>query len=70
MTNPDREKNIGRFTDDLEVDLAVKEAVRIALAEHKRKGNTIAVWYAGEDRMIKPEDIQIPVDSSNEKVGP
>ena len=67
MKKADREKLIGRFSDDQEVDSAVKEAVRQALAEHKRKGNTIAVWGAGEVRIVKPDEIQVPGEDAVEQ---
>lgn len=59
MSAEEREKLVGRFSDDAEVDSAVKEAVRQALAEHKRKGNPIVVWDEGAVRIVKPEEIRL-----------
>ena len=51
-----------RFTDDAEVDHAVKKAVRRALADHKRKGSAIAVWGEGQVRIVTAEEIQVTDD--------
>lgn len=64
MEPQEREKVVNRFVDDEEVDTAVKEAVRRALAEHKRKGNAIAVWEEGEVRIVSPEEIQVPEEDA------
>lgn len=46
-----------RFQADDEVDSVVKRAVRMALAEHKRKNQSVAVWREGEVVMLEPKDI-------------
>jgi hypothetical protein len=39
--------------------MALKEAVAEALAEHKRQGNSIAVWRNGKTVWIPPEEIVV-----------
>ncbi|MBP8699839.1 MAG: hypothetical protein KBH82_12485 [Syntrophorhabdaceae bacterium] len=40
--------------------MALKEAVAEALAEHKRRGQPIAVWRNNKAVLIPPEEIVIP----------
>ena len=42
------------------VEAAVQEAVREALLQHKRAGNTVVSWRDGKIELIPPE--KIPVD--------
>jgi hypothetical protein len=44
------------------VEAAIRKAVREALLQHKRGGQPIAVWRAGELVWIPPEEIEIPDD--------
>ena len=48
------------FGDDDRLDYLAKEAVRDVLREHKRLGQSVAVWQDGEVVTLAPEDI--PVD--------
>jgi hypothetical protein len=41
-------------------EMALKEAVAEALAEHKRRGNPIAVWRNGQAVWVPPEEIVVP----------
>jgi hypothetical protein len=41
------------------IELILKRAVRHALLEHKRAGNTIAVWEDGRVALIPAEEIII-----------
>jgi len=41
------------------VEEALRLAVRHALLEHKRAGNTIAVWRDGQVVLIPAEEIQV-----------
>ncbi len=59
MSEIDRKKIANRFSKDEEVSRLMGEAVRKALAEHKLKSNSIAVWRGGKV-VIVPSD-QIPV---------
>jgi hypothetical protein len=42
-----------------EVETVLRKAVRAALMEHKRAGNTIVTWKNGSVHFIKPEEIVI-----------
>lgn len=42
------------------VEIALRKAVRNALIEHKRAGNTVVEWRDGKINFIKAEDIVIP----------
>ena len=44
----------------VKAEMALKEAVAEALAEHKRRGNPIAVWRNGKAVWIPPEEIVVP----------
>ena len=44
----------------VKAEMALKEAVAEALAEHKRQGNPIAVWRDGKAVWIPPEEIVVP----------
>ena len=50
--------------DDARLDYLAKEAVRDALREHKRRGQSIAIWQDGRVVTLAPEDI--PVDLTDE----
>ena len=45
----------------VKAEMALKEAVAEALAEHTRRGNPIAVWRNGKAVWIPPEEIVVPV---------
>ncbi len=44
----------------VKAEMALKEAVAEAIAEHKRQGNPIAVWRNGKAVWIPPEEIAVP----------
>ena len=52
------------FENDNEVDYLAKVAVRDALREHKRLGQSVVVWQDGKVVWVAPEDI--PVDLADE----
>ena len=54
------------FENDDEVDKAVGNAVRNALREHKRLGQSVAVWQDGKVVILAPEDIPVELTSSME----
>lgn len=64
MPDSHRKRLAERFLSDEELDRAVKEAVRRALIEHKRKRNTVAIWENGKVKIIPAEQIPIPEDNS------
>jgi len=47
------------------VEEALRRAVRHALLEHKRAGNTIASWEGGRIVLIPAEEIQIVGDTES-----
>lgn len=53
-TKPDIDKV---FADGRLIDEAIREGVHRALQEHKRAGNSVAVWRDGKVIMLKPEAI-------------
>lgn len=52
------------FQDGKRLDYLAKEAVRDALRQHKRLGQSVAVWQDGKVVTLAPEDI--PVDLADE----
>lgn len=46
----------------VKAEMALKEAVAEAIAEHKRRGNSIALWRDGKVVVIPPEEIVVPVN--------
>jgi len=50
-----------RIRDLPRIEAALRLAVREALLQHKRAGNSIAVWRNGQVEWLQPEDI--PVDA-------
>lgn len=59
--NPiDRKKLANRFDTDEEVSQAMRDAVHKALADHKRKSNSIAVWKNG--KVVIVPSAEIPVE--------
>ena len=44
----------------VKAEMALKEAVAEAIAEHKRQGNPLAVWRNGKAVWISPEEIVVP----------
>jgi hypothetical protein len=45
---------------DIRAEMALKEAVAEAIAEHKRRGHPIVIWQDGKVVTIPPEDIVVP----------
>ncbi len=52
------------FQDGKRLDYLAKEAVRDALRQHKRRGQSVVVWQDGKVVTLAPEDI--PVDLTDE----
>ena len=52
------------FQDGKRLDYLAKEAVRNALREHKRLGQSVVIWQDGKVVTLAPEDI--PVDLADE----
>jgi hypothetical protein len=53
-------KDIRYLPLKVKAEMALKEAVAEAIAEHKRQGNPIAVWRNGKAVWIPPEEIVVP----------
>lgn len=58
MKDKDRKDIAARFTADDQVDEAVRQAVKDALADHKRRHNTVAVWRDGKVLVLPAEQIE------------
>ena len=43
-----------------ETDRRLRDAVRSALLEHKRRGQEIVVWRDGEVVTLRPDEIMLP----------
>jgi hypothetical protein len=52
--------DVSKLPLKVKAEMALKEAVAEAIAEHKRRGNPIAVWRDGKAVWIPPEEIVIP----------
>lgn len=59
MEKVDRDRLAELLSSDELQDEAVREAVRIALLEHKAIGNPIALWENGKVVIVQPEDIRV-----------
>jgi len=64
----EKTRKCGKDVRDLplkvKAEMALKEAVAEALAEHKRQGNPIAVWRNGKAVWIPPEEIVVPEETN------
>ena len=60
---PTKPKHIDLDNDE-EVNQALGTAVRKALREHKRLGQSVVIWQDGKVITVAPEDI--PVDLTDE----
>jgi len=54
------------FENDDEVDKSLGNAVRDALREHKRKGQSVVVWQDGKIVTLAPEDIPVEFGEGGE----
>ena len=52
------------FQDGKRLDDLAKEAVRKALRQHKRLGQSVAVWQDGKVVLLAPEDIPVDLNDS------
>ena len=53
------ETNTGIFDDEAEVLRRFQVAVREALLDHKRAGNSVAIWRDGKVVIVPPEEIDV-----------
>jgi hypothetical protein len=52
---------------DIKAEMALKEAVADAIAEHKLRGHPIVIWREGKVVTIPPEEIAVPVAAPKKK---
>ncbi len=62
MSEFERKKIANRFSKDEEVSRLMGEAVRKALAEHKLKSNSIAVWRGGKVVIVPSTEIPVKTE--------
>lgn len=55
MTDDERSRILGCEIET--VNVAIEEAVALAIEEHRRLGNPIVIWRDGRVVWIQPEDI-------------
>ncbi len=60
LPSPKQPISIDELPLDVKAEMALKEAVADALAEHKLRGHPIAVWRDGKVIMIPPEEVVVP----------
>ncbi len=53
------------IVDGEKIERILRRAVRHALLEHKRAGNTIAAWEGGQVVLIPAEEIDIKADAED-----
>jgi hypothetical protein len=53
-------KDLERIPLSVRAEMALKEAVAEALAEHKLRGHPIAIWRDGKVVIVPPEEIVAP----------
>jgi hypothetical protein len=70
MTNSKAQNKIPRevLADGKLIEDIFRRAVRHALLEHKRAGNSIAVWQDGRVVIIPPEEIPVEDPLGDEQV--
>ncbi len=56
---PDKE-SLKKIPLDVRAEMALKEAVADAIAEHKKNGRSIAIWRDGKVVIVPPEEIVVP----------
>jgi len=52
---------------EIKAEMALKEAVAEAIAEHKRRGHPIVIWRDGKVVLIPPDEITVPAIIAQEK---
>ena len=52
---------------DIKAEMALKEAVADAIAEHKLRGHPIVIWREGKVVTVPPEEIAVPVAAPKKK---
>jgi hypothetical protein len=57
---PPTKESLKDIPMDVRAEMALKEAVADAIAEHKRMGRSIVIWRDGKVVKIPPEEIVVP----------
>jgi hypothetical protein len=57
---PPTKESLKDIPMDVRAEMALKEAVADAIAEHKRIGRSIVIWRDGKVVKIPPEEIVVP----------
>jgi predicted RNA binding protein YcfA (HicA-like mRNA interferase family) len=73
MKNRKKIKGLEDIPLMVKAEMALKEAVADAIAEHKRMGHPIVVWRDGKVVTIPPEEIAVPVPKAghmNDDISP
>ena len=52
----------------IKAEMALKEAVAEAIAEHKRRGHPIAIWRDGKVVLLHPDEINITKSTQRGKI--
>ncbi len=62
-------KGIKEIPLRIRAEMALKEAVAEAIAEHKKRGEPIVVWRNGKVVLVPPDEIVVPVPPMRNKRG-
>ena len=63
-------KDIGKiFKEGTLIDEALKEAVRKAMLQHKRNGNSVVTWRNGKVVWIPADRIEVGMETDREPGG-
>ncbi|MBI4768702.1 MAG: hypothetical protein HY787_29630 [Deltaproteobacteria bacterium] len=66
MKGPSRRKSLlEKMPLDVKAELALREAVAEAMAEHKLRGHPIVIWRDGKVVSVPPEEIVVTTDKRN-----
>jgi len=59
MSQVDRRDRRNALTDPMRIERALLRAVEDAVRQHKRAGNSIAVWQDGQVKIVPAMDIVV-----------
>ncbi len=60
-------RDVRNLPFEIKAEMAIKEAVAEAIAEHKRQGHPIAIWRDGKVVLIPPDEIAVSEIIPHEK---
>ena len=67
-TNLEEDTLESLFNDDDRLDYLAQAAVRDALRQHKRLGQSVVVWQDGKVVTLAPEDIPVDLTEDDQAV--